>query len=68
MISSSAENYTVLGEVCMCRVTHGKMIFTFFSKSTAAVSIRMILLFICWVIPTAPQLGIHRNSSRENSE
>ena len=32
MISSSAENYTVLGEACMCRVTHGKMIFTFCSK------------------------------------
>ena len=58
MISSSAENYTVLGAVCMCRVTHGKMIFTFCSISKAAVSIRMILLFICWGIPTAPRLGI----------
>lgn len=42
----------------LVRSSPGKMIFTFCSKSTAAVSIRMILLFICWVIPIAPRLGI----------
>ena len=43
------------GRGCMCRAAHGKMIFTYCSRSIAAASIRMIPPFICWAILTAPQ-------------
>ena len=55
IILSRAGNCIVSGVACMCRAAHGKMIFTYCSRSIAAASIRMIPPFICWAILTAPQ-------------